>query len=273
MNSKIKINRLDKKSLSSKSKQWIKKHLNDPFVRSAQKDGYICRAAYKLMEIQEKFNLFSKAHNIVELGSSPGGWSQVLSQILHSGRVFAIDLLPMKFVHHKIFFIQGDFVLESDKIIEKINLYNGSLDVKSEEKQEKIQFSEEETAFQKRSDSLKEILLGGLSQKTHQNKNIEEKRENIKINGVVSDMSPNCSGDNQVDHWRIMDLAEQGFIFAKNHLAKGGYFVCKIFFGGDEKKFANHLKLSFKEVSFFKPDSSRKDSSEIYIVAKNFIGK
>lgn len=266
MNSKIKINKLDKKSLSDKSKQWLKNHINDPFVRKAQKDGYISRAAYKLIEIQERFKLIQKSHNIIELGSSPGGWSQVLTTILHTGKIFAIDLLPMKFVNHKISFIQGDFLNDSEKIIEKINFYSNNSASSQNEHEENIDqnlLSLDEKIF---------LLKANLIKNSEKSKifNTNDTNKNIIINGILSDMCPNSSGDNMVDHWRIIDLCENALKFAKSHLAPGGYFICKIFFGGEEKDFANLLKQNFKSIHFFKPSSSRKQSSEIYIVAKNF---
>jgi 23S rRNA U2552 (ribose-2'-O)-methylase RlmE/FtsJ len=141
-----------------------------------------------------------------------------------------------------------------------------------------VEFSDEELAFQNRTSALKEILLSGnnkiLKNDSSKNDNLNENNfKKIQINGVISDMAPNSSGDNQVDHWRIMDLALAASEFAKKNLSKGGYFVTKIFFGGSEKEFVNSLKKHFKEIVFFKPDSSRKDSSELYIVAKNFIKK
>jgi 23S rRNA (uridine2552-2'-O)-methyltransferase len=84
MNHNLKVSKLNKlkKPLSHQSVDWVKKHLNDPFVRKARKEGYISRAAYKLLEIQDKYKLIKNNHNIVELGSAPGGWSQVTIDLL-----------------------------------------------------------------------------------------------------------------------------------------------------------------------------------------------
>ena len=92
-----------------------------------------------------------------------------------------------------------------------------------------------------------------------------------KIHGITSDMAPSACGDSQINHWRIMELCHASFEFAKKVLIKNGYFITKIFMGGEEKDFLNELKKYFRIVSFFKPDSSRKDSTEIYIVAKGFL--
>ena len=218
-NTKIKVNKLNnlQKPLSSKSTTWVKNHINDPFVRKAKKDGFISRAAYKLIEIQQKYNIFQGGDMIVELGSAPGGWSQVLINYLGvRGKIIAIDLLEMQFKHQQIQFVQGDFT-------ENKNI---------------LKFSNEDA--------------------------------NFGVDSVISDMAPNCSGDNVVDHWRIMSLAQEAFEFALVNLKKNGHFIVKIFIGGDEKEFLAQLKPCFKSVNLFKPKSSRQESSEVYIVAKGF---
>lgn len=93
----------------SKNRDWIKQHLNDPYVKQAQKDGYRSRASYKLLEIIEKERMIRPGMTIVDLGSAPGGWSQVASRMVgHEGRVHALDLLPMDPVAG-VDFILGDF--------------------------------------------------------------------------------------------------------------------------------------------------------------------
>ena len=89
-------------------KNWIKEHLSDEFVKRAQKDGFRSRAAYKFIEINDKYQLIRPNDRIVDLGSAPGSWSQVASSLMTNGEIFAIDLLPMDDVK-KTTFIQGDF--------------------------------------------------------------------------------------------------------------------------------------------------------------------
>ena len=89
-------------------KNWIKEHLSDEFVKRAQKDGFRSRAAYKFIEINDKYQLIRPNDRIVDLGSAPGSWSQVASSLMTNGEIFAIDLLPMNDVK-KTTFIQGDF--------------------------------------------------------------------------------------------------------------------------------------------------------------------
>jgi 23S rRNA (uridine2552-2'-O)-methyltransferase len=88
---------------------WMRRHVNDPFVQAAQKDGYLSRAAYKLHEIQEKDKIFKPNMTVVDLGAAPGGWSQVTTEYIgKKGRVIAIDLLPMGSLPG-VEIIQGDF--------------------------------------------------------------------------------------------------------------------------------------------------------------------
>ncbi len=91
------------------SKQWMREHINDPFVQQAQKDGYRSRAAYKLIEIDERDHLIRAGMVVVDLGATPGGWSQVAaSKIGDKGKVIALDLLPLNPLP-RVEFIQGDF--------------------------------------------------------------------------------------------------------------------------------------------------------------------
>ena len=91
------------------SKAWMQEHLNDEFVKRAQKDGYRARAAYKLIEIDDKDKLIKPGMTIVDLGSAPGSWSQVVVQRLKGqGKVIALDILDMTGIAG-VTFIQGDF--------------------------------------------------------------------------------------------------------------------------------------------------------------------
>jgi 23S rRNA (uridine2552-2'-O)-methyltransferase len=91
------------------SKAWMQEHLNDEFVKRAQKEGYRARAAYKLIEIDDKDKLIKPGMTIVDLGSTPGSWSQVAVQRLKGqGKVIALDILDMTGIAG-VTFIQGDF--------------------------------------------------------------------------------------------------------------------------------------------------------------------
>ncbi|MEO0437957.1 MAG: 23S rRNA (uridine(2552)-2'-O)-methyltransferase RlmE [Pseudomonadota bacterium] len=93
----------------SSSKAWLREHHDDPYVQRAQKEGYRSRACYKLLELQQKDRLLRSGMTVVDLGSAPGGWSQVAAQLVgHRGRVIATDILSMDTLAGVDFF-QGDF--------------------------------------------------------------------------------------------------------------------------------------------------------------------
>ena len=94
---------------SKSSARWLKEHFDDPYVKMAQKDGYRSRASYKLLEVQERDRILRPGMTVVDLGSAPGGWSQVTSRVIgDKGRLIASDILPMDSIAD-VTFIQGDF--------------------------------------------------------------------------------------------------------------------------------------------------------------------
>ena len=103
------------------NKNWLHDHINDPYVKAAQKDGYRARAAYKLKEIDESLKLIQPGHTVVDLGCAPGAWSQYVRRRLSpsgaaagdlNGRIISLDLLPMDPIEG-VHYIQGDFREES----------------------------------------------------------------------------------------------------------------------------------------------------------------
>jgi 23S rRNA (uridine2552-2'-O)-methyltransferase len=109
--------------VSRTSKAWMQEHLNDEFVKRAQKEGYRARAAYKLIEIDDKDKLIKPGMTIVDLGSTPGSWSQVAVQRLKgNGKVIALDILDMTGIAG-VEFIQGDFREEAvlARLLEVLN--------------------------------------------------------------------------------------------------------------------------------------------------------
>lgn len=107
---------------SKSSNRWLEEHVNDPYVKKAQIDGYRARAAYKLIELNEKDKLIRPGMLIVDLGSAPGSWSQIAGRLVGvKGRVIASDILPMDALEH-VDFIQGDFTEEAvfNQIMEKL---------------------------------------------------------------------------------------------------------------------------------------------------------
>jgi 23S rRNA (uridine2552-2'-O)-methyltransferase len=100
------------------SKAWLKEHRDDPYVQQAQRDGYRSRACYKLLELQDKDKLIRPGMTVLDLGSAPGGWSQVAqAQVGTRGKVIASDILPMHSLPG-VTFIEGDFT--EQQVFERI---------------------------------------------------------------------------------------------------------------------------------------------------------
>jgi 23S rRNA (uridine2552-2'-O)-methyltransferase len=110
-NLKQRVKTANKRSLSSQ--KWLERQLNDPYVARAKREGYRSRAAFKLLEIDEKFKILKPGQKIVDLGAAPGGWSQIAAKVVGpKGRVVGIDLLPIDPMAG-VEFIQLDFLDES----------------------------------------------------------------------------------------------------------------------------------------------------------------
>src|SRR4051794_12989892 len=195
------------------SQKWLQRQLNDPYVRAAKLQGLRSRAAFKLMELDDRFHLLRPGSRVIDLGAAPGGWSQVAVQ-RGAAIVVGVDLLAVDPVPGATI-VQGDFMDEDMPA------------------------------------RLRE-LLGG------------------KADLVLSDMAPNATGHNATDHLRIMALAEWALEFALEMLEPGGAFVAKVFQGGSERQMLERMKRHFAQVRHAKPPASRKESSELYVVATGF---
>jgi 23S rRNA (uridine2552-2'-O)-methyltransferase len=208
------------KGRSLSSKLWLERQLNDPYVARAKREGFRGRAAFKLIEIDDKHRLLKKGARVVDLGAAPGGWSQVAGKRVGiaegKGRVLATDLLAMPPIAG-VEFIQLDF-----------------LDPRAP-------------------DEIKARLGGGADV-------------------VLSDMAANATGHGRTDHLKIMALAEAAAEFAREVLAPGGAFLCKVLQGGTETTLLAGLKRDFAAVKHVKPAASRTDSAELYLLATGFRG-
>ena len=103
---------------SKSSSRWLQEHVNDPYVKQAQKEGYRARSSYKLLELNERDRLIRPGMRVLDLGSAPGGWSQVAAALVGAkGRVLATDILPMEPLKN-VDFIQGDF--REETVLERI---------------------------------------------------------------------------------------------------------------------------------------------------------
>jgi 23S rRNA (uridine2552-2'-O)-methyltransferase len=208
-----------KRKLSSKL--WLERQLNDPYVAQARREGYRSRAAYKLIEIDDKYHFLKSGLTVVDLGAAPGGWSQIAARRVGTangkGKVIAIDLLEMPDIPG-VSFAQLDF-LGDDAPAKLLEMIGGRADV------------------------------------------------------VLSDMAPNTTGHRKTDQLRILGLVEGAAAFAAEVLNPGGTFVAKVFQSGADAELVTQLKRDYATVKHVKPASSRKDSSERYVLAMGFRGQ
>ncbi len=201
---------------TASSARWLSRQLNDPYVRQAKAEGWRSRAAFKLIELDQKFHLLKNSKRVIDLGITPGGWSQVVRKVNPKAAVVGIDLLPTEP-------IEGVTIFEMD-------------------------FMADEAPA-----ALIEALDGAPDL-------------------VLSDMAANTVGHKQTDHLRTMGLVETAADFAIQHLAPGGAFISKVLAGGTDSDLLALLKKHFTTVKHAKPPSSRKDSSEWYVIAQGFKG-
>lgn len=209
------------KSRTPSQKAWLERQLNDPYVAEAKRQGFRSRAAFKLIEIDDKYRLLKPGHRVVDLGAAPGGWSQVAAKRVKAeegrARVVAIDMhgmdpIPGVIVFHRDFYDADapQFLIEA---------------------------------------------LGGE-----------------KADAVLSDMAAHATGHRQTDHIQIMALAEAAYDFAKSVLKPGGTFLAKVLRGGTEGELLKLMKRDFTTVKHVKPQSSRDDSAELFVLAMGFRG-
>ena len=202
------------KKLKKSSKLWISRQNNDFYVKEAKAKGYRSRSAFKLIEINKKFKFLKNNLNIVDLGSAPGGWSQVCSVINKNGKNLSIDILEMEKIEN-IFFYKKDFN-ESD-FFDFINNF------------------------------------------FYQN----------KVDVVLSDMAVNTTGNKDLDAMKTNSIALDVVNLSRAILKTKSSLLVKIFSGKDENILIKNAKDSFKIIERIKPDSSRKESREMYLLCRD----
>ena len=204
---------MKKTKRAKKSRTWVIKQHRDQFFKKAKVLGYKSRAAFKLIELNKKFNFIKKNSNLLDIGSTPGGWSQVASKIITSGKILAVDITIMEKLDNVIF-LNNDFLEE--KTQERIlNIFNTKIDV------------------------------------------------------IISDMAENTTGNKSVDSIRTNNLCSEVINFSLKMLDQKGTLICKLFMGEDFLEVKNLAKNNFKKVDFFKPESSRSESKETYIICSS----
>ena len=192
-----------------KSNSWKIKQHRDQFFKKSKTLGYRSRASFKLIELNKKFKFIKKNTNLLDLGSYPGGWSQVASQIITTGKIMAIDIKTMEPIKN-VKFLKGD-ILQNNIKSEVNNYFHSKLDV------------------------------------------------------ILSDMAADTTGSKSLDSIRTNQLCTDIIYFSQNTLKPKGVLVSKLFMGEDFIEVKNLAKSVFQSVNFFKPESSRKESKEIYL--------
>ena len=201
------------------TKKWLRERKNDHYYRLSKVEGYRSRAAYKLLQIAEKYHIIKEGDVVVDLGAAPGGWIQAARKLVgEEGYVLGIDLKPISDLSFaNVSFIIGD--------VEKLNC----------------------------SDIMQRLPR--------------------EADVVVSDLSPNVSGNWELDHARQIYLAENSLKLAVDILRDGGSFLVKAFHGGSLMEFVDKVKAYFRIIRIVKPRATRKRSAEVYVVAIEFNGK
>ncbi|MFZ9995254.1 MAG: RlmE family RNA methyltransferase [Pelagibacteraceae bacterium] len=118
---------MKKTKRAKKSRTWVIKQHRDQFFKKAKVLGYRSRAAFKLLELNKKFNFIKSNSNLLDIGATPGGWSQVASKMVTSGKILAVDILPMEKIKN-VNFINGDFLEETTQQQIK-NIFQKKIDV------------------------------------------------------------------------------------------------------------------------------------------------
>ena len=208
------MDKIHNKKLKKSSKLWISRQNNDFYVKEAKVRGYRSRSAFKLIEINKKFKFLKNDLNILDLGSAPGGWSQVCSEINKNGKTLSIDILDMDKIDN-VFFYKKDF---------------------------------NETDF---FDFVNNFF------------------ENNKVDLVLSDMAVNTTGNKDLDAIKTNSIALEVVNLSRVILKPKSSLLVKIFSGKDENILIKNAKDSFKNIERIKPDSSRKESREMYLLCSD----
>ncbi|MCJ1389788.1 2' O-ribose methyltransferase [Xylographa bjoerkii] len=269
---------------SSSSKRWQTRAGNDQFSKEARVKGLKSRAAFKLLEINEKYKVFKAGQTVVDLGYAPGSWSQVaVDRTSPNGRVIGIDVIPAQppkgvstiqgnFLSHDVQEAVKDLLRESSKrrtmghilgdrghgqFVTDIRLEEVSLDQRQSEHEIKRSLEQSKSfGTKKKSEEsegrLVDIVLSDMSEPWEQTTGFWIKSLSNPYHRMM-----NTSGMNFRDHAGSMDLCNAALNFSYDTLRTGGHFVCKFYQGAEEKALETRLKALFAKVHREKPESSR----------------
>ncbi|POM78423.1 Ribosomal RNA large subunit methyltransferase J [Phytophthora palmivora] len=212
------------KGKSNASARWVRRQWSDPVVKQAKREGLRSRAAFKLRELNDRFQLLRRGDVVLDLGAAPGGWTQVAVEATapkaksKATHVVAVDLKHFDPVEGAAIVV-GDFRQSAVRT------------------------------------QLNEALKGR------------------KADVVLSDMAPSFSGNFLTDSQQQLRLCHNALKMAELYLRPGGNFATKILRCDGSEEFRADLKAAFDVVKAMKPQSSRPESTEMFLVAKGFKGK
>ena len=222
--------------MSVLSKRWFQAHQRDTWRKQARSKGYRARSAFKLQQIQNRFEVIREGDLVLDVGCHPGGWTQIAVETTGSeGLVIGVDLL-------------------ASAPIDGAHLLTG--DIKNPDTQDRIA----------------ELLNEGECV-NGEHLPIPSGKGRRLFNSIVSDISPSLTGQYDRDQAISLELVAMVFDFTLPLLAPGGSFVTKIFQGTGIEGIVNAAKNRFSRVQRFSPDASRNSSSEVYLVCKNQLPK
>ena len=192
---------------------WRSRQNQESYFKKSKILGFRSRSTFKLIEIDSKYRILKPFVSVLDLGASPGGWSQYsMSKLDGKGTVIACDIVQMEKIDN-VEFILGDF----------------------------------------RNNKTQTKILQANTMK--------------KFDLMISDISPTKTGNNVTDQYHFYNIANETLEFSKKGLKSNGMLVMKVFMGLGFEEFTKESKLMFKKTIFFKPKSSRSESTETYLIA------
>ncbi|KAL2392325.1 hypothetical protein ABEF95_004467 [Exophiala dermatitidis] len=269
-------------SSSKSSRRWNDRQRGDQFARAAKVQGLKSRAAFKLLQINDRYRLFKPGMTVVDLGFAPGSWSQVAVDLTKPrGRVLGIDLLPVQ-PPKGVSTIQGDFLSpdvqaeiksflrDPERGRPRLPLPSGDpTTAVADGHIDQSLLLDSETGYieRERRDTADEEGEASNAAEVHTD------HLDKSVDVVLSDMLMNTSGNAFRDHAGSMDLCRAALRFSYDTLKVGGHFVCKFYQGIEDKALEKSLKAMFHKVHREKPESSRSESKEAYFVGIKRLAK
>ncbi|KAK9234307.1 FtsJ-like methyltransferase-domain-containing protein [Lipomyces kononenkoae] len=259
-----------RRASSGGSERWTLRQRRDPYSREATRQNLKSRAAFKLLEIDDKYHIFQQGQTVVDLGYAPGSWTQIaVDRTGRNGHILGIDILPCapppgvsaiqgNFLHIKTqraikaFLLEQSLGRQNDHVAVPVSRNNGSYGVFARQRQQLA-------------------CDQNFGDDAGQPANYEKGQNNgvLVVDVVLSDMMANTSGNSFRDHAMSMDLCHSAIAFALDTLKTGGHFVCKFYSGPEDVDLELRLREAFEVVKREKPRASRSESREQYFVSKS----